>query len=86
MTGVGYVTYFVSSCIRLASTGVSPSVTWGLVLAGRLGGGDSGGLGWVSVKGSSTAKSLKHNDAHNIAAQSVKISTQQARDVEPMLV
>lgn len=49
-------TYFVSSLMRLASTGVSTS--GGTMLGGRDGGGDSIGLGWVRVNGSSTERSL----------------------------
>ena len=43
------------------STGTSlvPCPVAGRVLVGRLGGGDSGGLGWVRVKGNSTDRSLK---------------------------
>ena len=39
------VTYLVSSWIRFVSTGASPDPPVGMALVGRLGGGDSGGLG-----------------------------------------
>lgn len=49
--------YLVSNCMRSVSTGAfSPSLETTLI--GREGGGDSGGLGWVRVKGSSTHRSL----------------------------
>ena len=51
-------TYFVSSCIRLVSTGWSDPSAGLLILMEREGGGLSGGFGWVIVNGNSTAKSL----------------------------
>ena len=63
------MTYFVSSWMRLVSTGWSPPVPGapaGTVLVGRLGAGLSGGLGWVRVNGISTDRSLAGGHTHII--------------------
>lgn len=55
-------THSVSSWIRFVSIGTSApddgTAPWRSALAGRLGGGDSAGFGWVRVNGSSTDRSL----------------------------
>ena len=48
--------------MRLVSSGASAESEGGTVLGVRLGGGDSGGFGCVSVNGSSTDKSLESHE------------------------
>ena len=48
--------------MRFVSNGASAESEGGTVLGVRLGGGDSGGFGCVSVNGSSTDRSLKSNE------------------------